>query len=391
MSIEELIKKEEKYLANVYSRYEVAFTMGRGVYLYDTEGREYLDFIAGIATVNLGHCHESVVEAVSEQLKKLMHTSNLYYIIPQIEVAEILYEITKGFKSFFCNSGAEANEAAIKLARRYTGKKEIIATVNSFHGRTLGSLSATGQEKYKKPFEPLVPGFKHVEFNNIEALERAISRDTAAVILEPIQGEGGVIVPDDDYLRAVREICDEKNVLLILDEVQTGMGRTGEIFAYMLYKAEPDIFTLAKALGNGFPIGAMLAREEVMNAFKKGDHASTFGGNFLACTAAKATLSVLLKEKIYKNAEKVGKYFISELKKLKNEYDFIKEVRGKGLMIGVELSIDGREIVNKALEKGLLINCVHDKILRFLPPLIINKKHVDRAINILKEIFEEKF
>ncbi len=389
MKIEELIEKEKKYLANVYSRHKVAFVRGRGAYLYDIYGKEYLDFIAGIATVNLGHCHEEVVKAISDQLKNLMHTSNLYYIIPQIEVAEILYETTNGFKSFFCNSGAEANEAAIKLARKYTGRKEIISTINSFHGRTFGSLSATGQEKYKKPFEPLVPGFKHVEFNNVEAIEKAISKDTAAVILEPIQGEGGVIVPDDDYLKAVREICDEKDVLLILDEVQTGMGRTGEIFAYMLYKAEPDIFTLAKALGNGFPIGAMLAREDVMKAFEKGDHASTFGGNFLACTAAKATLSVLLKEKLYENAGKIGKYFISELKKLEKEFNFIKEVRGKGLMIGVELSIDGREIVNKALERGLLINCVHERILRFLPPLIINKKHVDTAIKILREIFEE--
>ncbi len=387
--MDELIKKEEKYLANVYSRYKVAFIKGKGVHLYDINGKEYLDFIAGIATVNLGHCHEKVVEAISEQLQELMHTSNLYYIIPQIELAEMLYEITGGYKSFFCNSGTEANEAAIKLVRRYTGKKEIISTINSFHGRTFGSLSATGQEIYKKPFEPMLPGFKHVKFNDIEALEEAISRDTGAIILEPIQGEGGVVVPDDDYLKAVRELCDEKGILLILDEVQTGMGRTGEIFAYMLYKIEPDIFTLAKALGNGFPIGAMLAKEDIMNAFKKGDHASTFGGNFLACTAAKASLNVLLEEKLYKNAEKIGGYFISELKKLKEEFNFIKEVRGKGLMIGVELKINGIEIVNKALEKGLLINCVHEKILRFLPPLIIEKKHVNTAVKILKEIFEE--
>ncbi len=387
--IEELIKKEKKYLANVYKRFKVAFVRGKGAYLYDINGKKYLDFLAGIATVNLGHSNEYIVRRICEQAEKIIHTSNLFYIIPQIELAEILYNISKGYKSFFCNSGTEAVEAAIKLARKATGKKEIISTYNSFHGRTLGALSATGQDVYRKPFEPLVPKFKHVRFNDVENIKKAISKDTAAIILEPIQGEGGIIVPDDNYLKEVKEICEKNNVLLILDEVQTGMGRVGEFFAYMLYDVDPDIFCLAKALANGFPIGAMLARPEIMNKFEYGDHASTFGGNFLACIAAKASIEYILKHNILNNVKNISKYIFKKLEEIK-DLDIVKEVRGRGLMIGIELKEKiGREIVEKCLEHGLVIGVVHDNVLRLLPPLIIERKHVDFAINVLKKILKE--
>lgn len=386
--IEKIIEKERKYVANVYKRYEVAFERGQGVYLFDIYGKRYLDFLSGIATVNIGHCNEYVINKICEQARKLIHTSNLFYIKPQVELAEILYEISNGYKSFFCNSGTEAVEAAIKLARKATGKKEIISAYNSFHGRTLGSLSATGQDIYKKDFKPLVPGFKHVKFNDIEDLERKITKETAAVILEPIQGEGGIIVPDDDYLKQVREICDEKEVLLILDEVQTGMGRIGEFFAYIYYKVEPDIFCLAKALGNGFPIGAMLARPEIMDKFKPGDHASTFGGNFLACVAAKATIEYILNNKVLENVKSISRYIFKKLEEIR-DMDIVKEIRGKGLMIGIELNKNiGREVVEECLKKGLIIGVVHERILRLLPPLIINREHVDFAINVLKEVLK---
>jgi len=381
------IEKERKYIAQTYARQPIALVRGKGALVWDSKGKEYLDFFSGLAVLNVGHCHEKVTEAIKKQCQEIMHTSNVYYIMPQIELAELLYKISNGYKSFFCNSGAEANEAAIKLARKYTKKKEIIAAKNSFHGRTLATLSATGQKKYKKGFEPLLREVKHVNYGVAEEIEDTITKDTAAVILEPIQGEGGVVVPPKEYLKEVKEICKEKEVLLILDEVQTGLGRVGELFAWQLFNAEPHIFTLAKALGGGFPIGAMLAKPEIMEAFDYGSHASTFGGNHLACTAAKATLEVILEEKLHERARELGRYLMEGLESLKQKHEIIKEIRGCGLMVGIELSTPCKEIVNKARDRGLLINCTQDKILRLLPPLTITREHVDKAIKILDKIF----
>ncbi len=383
------IEKEKKYIAQTYARQPIALVKGKGALVWDSNGKKYLDFFSGLAVLNVGHCHERVVEAIKKQCQEIMHTSNIYYILPQIELAELLYKISGGYKSFFCNSGAEANEAAIKLARKYTKKKDIIAAKNSFHGRTIATLSITGQEKYKKGFKPLLKEVTYVNYGIAEEIEKAMTKNTAAVILEPIQGEGGVVVPPENYLKEVKDICEEKGVLLILDEVQTGLGRVGELFAWQLFDAPPHIFTLAKALGGGFPIGAMLAKPEIMEAFGYGDHASTFGGNHLACAVARATLEVIVEEKLHENAKKLGKYLMSKLKALKQKHEIIKEIRGYGLMIGVELSIPCKEIVDKAREKGLLINCTQDKVLRLLPPLIITKQEVDKAIEILDNVLGE--
>jgi acetylornithine/N-succinyldiaminopimelate aminotransferase len=382
----DIYARDRKYLAQCYSRQPIALVKGKGALVWDLTGREYVDCFSGLAVLNLGHCHPRVVEAVRRQAAEIMHSSNLYYIIPQIELAELLYRVTGGYLSFFCNSGAEANEAAIKLARKYTGKSEIICAKNSFHGRTLATLSATGQDKYKHGFEPLLKEFKHVAFGDVAEIERAISDETAAVLLEPIQGEGGVIVPPEDYLSGVRRICDENDVLLVLDEVQTGFGRTGELFAWQLYRVEPDVFTIAKALGGGFPIGAMLAREEIMQAFKTGDHASTFGGNHLACAAAKAALEAVIEEKLPQRARELGEYVLKELEKLKERHPVIREVRGKGLMIGIELAGECAGVVERAREKGVLVNCTADRVLRLLPPLVIEKEQLDRVIEVLDEV-----
>lgn len=379
-------EKEKKYIAQCYRRQPIALVKGEGALVWDSEGREYIDCCSGLGVLNLGHCHPRVVEAIKRQAAEIMHSSNLYYIIPQIELAGLLYRVTGGYQSFFCNSGAEANEAAIKLVRKYTGKSEIICARNSFHGRTLAALSATGQDKYKHGFEPLPMGFRHVAFGSVEELEEAIRGETAAVLLEPIQGEGGVVVPPEDYLRKVREACDENDVLLVLDEVQTGFGRTGELFAWQLYGVEPDIFTVAKALGGGFPIGAMLAREEIMRAFKTGDHASTFGGNPLACAAAKAALEALMEEGLPQRARELGEYVLRELEALKKKHPIIREVRGKGLMIGIELATECAGMVEKAREKGVLLNCTADRVLRLLPPLVIEREQLQRVMEVLDEV-----
>lgn len=382
----DIFDRDRKYLAQCYSRQPLALVKGEGAVVWDSAGKEYIDCFSGLAVLNLGHCHPRVVEAIKRQASEIMHSSNLYYILPQIELAELLYNVTGGYKSFFCNSGAEANEAAIKLVRKYTGKSEIIAAKNSFHGRTLATLSATGQDKYKHGFEPLLKEFKHVAYGDAGEIERAVNDETAAVLLEPIQGEGGVVVPQEGYLSEVRRICDDNNILLILDEVQTGFGRTGELFAWQLYKVEPDIFTIAKALGGGFPIGAMLAREGVMQAFKAGDHASTFGGNHLACAAAKAALEAIIEEKLPQRAREFGEYLLSELEKLKKKHSVIREVRGMGLMIGIELNTDRSGIVDRAREKGVLINCTQERVLRLLPPLVIEKEQLDRVVRVLDEV-----
>ena len=393
---EALINKANRYLANTYNRYPIIVTKGEGCWLWDLEGRRYLDFLAGIAVCNLGHVRKEVLEGLTTQAGKLFHVSNLFYMEPQIKAAELLVENSFGDKIFFCNSGAEANEAAIKLARRYSWKKygrerfEIIVMDNSFHGRTVCTLSATGQKKFHEGFEPLVEGFTYVPFNNTNAIQEAITEKTCAVMLELIQAEGGVYVADEEYIKALRAMTKEKDILLILDEVQTGIGRTGRFFAYEHYDIEPDIMSLAKALGNGFPVGAMVATEKAMDAFVPGTHASTFGGNPLASAAVVATLNILLGEGIIKHCEKMGEYLHKQLLSLKNTYPFITEVRGKGLIWGIELSMDGDPIQKEFLKEGVILNCTKGNVLRLVPPLIIGTEEIDVLVQIADQIFQRQ-
>lgn len=396
MNEQELMALADENIMNTYKRFPIVLVRGAGQKVWDINGKEYLDFVAGIAVCNLGHCHLRVVAALKEQAEKLFHISNLYYIEPQTQLAKLLVDNSFADKVFFCNSGAEANEAAIKLARKYAhenlgaDKFELITMKDSFHGRTMATITATGQEKFQFGFTPLLEGFTYVPFNNLKALEGSISAKTCGIMVEPIQGEGGVIVPDDKYLANVREICDRHNILLIVDEVQTGIGRTGKLFAYEHSGIEPDIMTLAKALGNGFPVGAMLATNKIAKAFTPGNHASTFGGNPLAMVAAIAALEAILQEGVLDNCCKLGEYFLGQLKKLQGKHKIIKEVRGKGLMIACALDIEGAEIVNECMKRGVLINCTGGKTLRFVPPLIITRSDIDQVISILDEVMEGK-
>jgi acetylornithine/N-succinyldiaminopimelate aminotransferase len=373
----------DKYVARTYARTPIALVKGKGVKVWDADGKEYLDFLAGIAVNSLGHCHPAIVRAIRNQSQRLLHVSNLYHIQPQAELARELCRHSFADRVFFCNSGAEANEAAIKLARRYGleklgGKYEVISTHNSFHGRTLATLTATGQEKVRAGYDPLPDGFRQVPYNDLGAMEGAIdAKKTAAILVEPIQAEGGVIVPDESYLRGLREICDQRGVLLIFDEVQTGMGRTGKLFGYEHFNIQPDIMTLAKALGGGLPLGAMLAREEIASSFGPGSHASTFGGNPVSCSAGLAVMHALLQG---------GKYFVKGLEALKKRFSFIREIRGKGLILGVELEIEGSKIADGCMEAGLLMNCTAYKVLRFVPPLTIKKNEIDRGLAILEKV-----
>ena len=390
------IEKSDKYIMKTYGRYPIVPVRGEGSILWDADGKRYLDFLAGVAVNSLGHCHPAVVKAIQEQAATLIHCSNYYQIPNQIELAELLCTHSFADKAFFCNSGAEANEAAIKLARKYSrdtyGNPErygIITATDSFHGRTMATVSATGQAKVQKFFDPLLHGFQHVPFNDAAALANAVTPTTCAVMLEPIQGEGGVNVPDSGYFQAVREICDRNNLLLIFDEVQVGMGRTGKLFAYEHFGITPDIMTLAKALAGGAPIGTMLARDEVAASFVPGTHGSTFGGNPLVTAAAVATVRAILEEGLLNRAEEMGEYLHGELERLGTRYSFVKEVRGIGLMIGMSLSIPGGDIVKKGHEKGVLLNVTHDTVLRFVPPLTVSKQEVNRMIEILESIFKE--
>lgn len=384
----------EQYIANTYARYPILLVRGKGTRVWDLEGEEYLDFVSGLAVCNLGHCHPKVVKAIQDQAEKLIHVSNFYYIEPQIQLASLLCKHSFADKVFFCNSGAEANEGAMKLARKYAKEKiskdrhEIITMERSFHGRTLATLTATGQEKFHKGYEPLMPGFKYVPFNDIRAVKNAMDSKTCAVMLEPIQGEGGVNCPSEGYLKALREICDEKGLLLIFDEVQVGMGRTGKLFAYEHDGVEPDMLTLAKSLAGGVPIGALIIKKGIADSFKPGDHASTFGGNPLATAAGVAALTAILEEGMLENCQKMGDYFISKLEEIKGKFPFVKEVRGKGLILGMELKIDGSSIVNEMLKKKILINCTMGNVLRFLPPLIVTKEEIDRVVKTLEEVFQ---
>jgi predicted acetylornithine/succinylornithine family transaminase len=381
----------EAHIINTYGARNVAFVRGDGVFLWDADGKEYLDFFAGIAVVGLGHCHPHVTAAICEQAQRLVHVSNLYLTQPQAELAALLCEHAFARKWFFSNCGATAIEAAIKLARRYWHQKgsprpELVTMEQSFHGRTLAALTATGQTKYQTGFEPLVPGIRHVPFNDITALERAISPETGAVLLEPVQGEGGVRVAGDKYLHAVRELCTRKDVLLIFDEVQCGMGRTGKLFAYEHYGVTPDIIALAKALGNGMPIGAMGCTDEVASGFGVGSHASTFGGNPVCAAAAKATLEVMTSPGFLERVAEIGVYFMDRLAALARKHAAIVEVRGKGLMIGVELREAVAPIVQKMLENGIVCGPAGPNVLRFVPPLVITRGHVDRVTATLDQV-----
>jgi acetylornithine aminotransferase len=379
-----------------YGRYPIVPVRGEGCVLWDADGKRYLDFLAGVAVNNLGHCHPRVVKAIQDQAAQLIHCSNYYHIPQQIELAELLCRHCFADRAFFCNSGAEANEAAIKLARKYSREKfgperyGIITAAESIQGRTMATVTATGQEKVQRFFDPLLHGFQHVPFNDAAAIEAAVTPTTCAVMLEPIQGEGGVNVPAPDYLRQVREICDRHDLLLILDEVQTGLGRTGKLFAHQHFGVEPDIMTLAKALAGGAPIGTMLAREEFAEAFSPGTHGSTFGGNPLMATAALAAVQTLLDEGLPERAVTMGRYLVEALEGLKSKYPFVTEVRGIGLMIGMGLSIPGGDIVKQGHARGVLLNVTQEKVLRFVPPLVVTTAEIDEMIGILDGILAEQ-
>ena len=389
------IERGLTHVAKTYGRYPLVAVTGEGCWLTDIDGKKYLDFLAGVAVNNLGHCHPKVVAALQDQAGKLLHCSNYFHIPQQIELAEILCKHSFGDRVFFCNSGAEANEAALKLVRKYSTDKygdnrfEIITAQGSFHGRTIATISATGQEKIRSGFAPLVPGFKYVPFGNIQAIKAAITPQTCAIMLEPIQGEGGINLPPEGYLREVRDLCDQQELLLVFDEVQVGLGRTGHLFAYQHDNVEPDVMTLAKALAAGPPIGAMVAREKYAEALSPGTHGSTFGGNPLLAAAGVAAMKVLLEEGILDNCITMGAYLRSQLEQLQEKYPFVAMVRGRGLMLGMELTIDGADIVKTALNRGLLINCTVGKVLRFVPPLIVTRPEIDQMIEILDKIFSE--
>lgn len=387
MNLQEVFDNYSDYIMPTYTKYPLVFVKGKGSKLWDMHNKLYLDFFPGWGVNNLGHCHPKVMSAVRDQVSKLIFVANNFYNVPQAKLAKELVYRAFPAKVFFCNSGTEANEAAIKFSRKFgQGRYEIITFENSFHGRTLGALAATGQQKYQQGFSPLPEGFKTVKFNDLKAVEGSINEKTVAIMLELIQGEGGINLAQKDFVLALRKICDEKRLLLIIDEVQTGIGRTGEFFCYQHYDISPDIMTIAKALGGGLPIGAMLVKREIADILGQGMHASTFGGGPVVCKAALAVLRALQKERLVSNAEKMGKYLFTKLNALKDKYDLIKEIRGLGLMWGVELRVNGKEIVDKCLEKRLLINCTHDTILRLMPALNVSDKEINKALGILGEV-----
>ncbi len=396
MPTDELKDDAAKYLMQTYSRQPLSIVRGRGSKVYDLEGREYLDFVAGIAVNVLGHGHPDLVRAIQRQAAQLIHTSNLYYTEPQVKLAHLLVDHSFADRVFFCNSGAEANEAAIKLARRYGHERhgpnrfEIITMKNSFHGRTLAMVTATGQEKVQKGFEPLMPGFTYAPFNDFSAIESMVNEKTAAIMLEPIQAEGGVYVAGREYLKSLRNLCTQQDILLIFDEIQTGMGRTGTLFAYEQLGVQPDIMTLAKGLAGGVPIGACLAKDSVAAAFTPGSHASTFGGNPLACAAALAVCRILLDGHVLDNAKRMGEYLAKGLADCKDRHRVVQEVRGLGLLQGIELTIDARTLVAEALARGVLVNAANERVLRFVPPLIITQQEVDRLLDLLATLFTQR-
>jgi len=389
------IAQANEVIAKTYKRFPVVLTRGSGSTLWDENGKRYTDFVAGIAVCNLGHAHPKIVQALTEQARTLWHVSNLFYTVPQKDLAAWLTAHSFADRVFFCNSGAEANEAAIKLARKYFKEAgeghrfRMISMEQSFHGRTMATLSATGQEKVRHGFDPLLEGFDFVPFNDVDAIRARIGPATCAVLLEPIQGEGGVCCPAPEFLKQVRALCDEAGLLLIFDEIQTGMGRTGKLFAYEHFGVTPDIMTLAKALANGLPMGAMLAKEQVASAFSPGAHASTFGGTPIVSAAALEVCRVMEAEGIVERCRRTAAYFRSKLEWLKSRHESIAEVRGLGLLLGMRLTIDGDPLVLKCMEKGFLINCVQGNILRFVPPLVITEEEIDALIGCLDAILDE--
>jgi len=391
-------EQERQFIINTYGRDPETnpfFVKGEGSFVWDEKGNKYLDMVGGLAVNTLGHCPPKVVEALREQSTKIFHCSNLYYTAPQVDLARILVENSCGDKVFYCNSGAEANEAAIKLARKYVklfvgqDRYEIITAENSFHGRTMATITATGQPKYHQGFEPMVPGFKYAKFNDLESFSSLVGEKTCAVMVEPIQGEGGIHVGSEEFIKGLRDICDQHKILLIFDEVQCGMGRTGKLFAYEDYGVEPDIITLAKGLAGGVPIGAMITSEETARGFNPGDHASTFGGNPLACVASLAVLETILERDFLKEVNELSSYFLENLLRLKEKYAFIKEIRGKGFMLGMEVNADGLGMMKSCYRKGLVINCIGGKVLRFLPPLNISREELDYALEVLEQVMDE--
>jgi acetylornithine aminotransferase len=390
MSNAEIIARNQAHELGVYARFPVAFVRGQGCELWDADGKRYLDFFAGLSVNNLGHCHPAVVEAIRAQVGTLMHVSNLYHSSPVGEIAELLCKHSFAERVFFCNSGAEANEAAMKLARRWGnadggGRYEILATTGSFHGRTVGTLTATGQEKYHQGFLPLLPGVRLIPFDDVRAFEAAIRPETVAIIVEPIQGEGGVVVPGPGYLRGLREVCDAHGLLLILDEIQTGLGRTGKLFAHQYAGITPDIMTLAKALGGGVPIGAMCTTETIAKVMTPGSHGTTFGGNLVACAAATAAVRVIAEPAFLEGVAAVGAHFRAGLDRLATKHARVRHVRGVGMMAALVLDGPGADVAKRCLDAGLLINCTADRVLRFLPPLVLTTAQADEGMAILDE------
>ncbi len=391
-----MLELGDRYLMNTYKRFPIVLTHGKGIWVWDKDGRTYLDFVAGIAVNVLGHAHPSLVEALKKQVERMLHCSNLYWTEEQIRLAQMLSENTLKGRVFFVNSGAEANETALKIARKFgrkirENKTRILAALESFHGRTYGSLSATGQPKYQEKFKPLLPGVEYVKFNNIEALRNKMASDVCAVILEPIQGESGIKPAAEDFLKEARKLCDEYEALLIFDEVQCGMGRTGKLFAYQHYGVEPDVLTVAKGLGGGVPIGAVVANKK-SDVFEPGDHGSTFGGNPLACTAGITVMKEILSNGFLDRVGRVGTYFKNSLKQLKKEFpQIIREVRGIGLMLGMQLNpeVEAKDLTMRCLEKGLLVASAGNNVVRYLPPLIVTEKNVDMGMDILHKCLKD--
>jgi acetylornithine/N-succinyldiaminopimelate aminotransferase len=392
MKLDEIFQVYKDNIMPTYNKVPLVFVKGKGSRLWDINGKVYLDLFPGWGVGNLGHCHPKVMQGLRDQVSKLIFVPNNYYHPFQAKLAKELIFLSFPGKVFFANSGAEANEGAIKLARKFgasDGRYEIITFENAFHGRTLATLAATGQKKYQNGFCPMPEGFKQVKFNDIVAFKQAITDKTVAVMLELIQGEGGLNIAERNFVLALRKLCDEKKLLLIIDEVQTGIGRTGKMFCYQHYGITPDVMTLAKALGGGLPIGVMIVKKEFSDLLTPGMHASTFGGGPVICKAALGVFRAMQQEKLLKNCQNMGEYLLEKLNILKATYPIIKEVRGMGLMFGVELSIEGKQIVEKCIERGLLINCTHDKVLRIMPALIITKNEIDKAVKILEGVLKE--
>jgi predicted acetylornithine/succinylornithine family transaminase len=391
MTTQETIGLFNNYVIANYGRLPRVMVKGAGCYLWDADGNKILDMFPGWAVSGIGHCPPKVVAAIRRQVGELIHIDNTFYSEPQGRLAQMLSERAFGGKCFFCNSGAEANEAALKLARLYTPKEKykFITCEGSFHGRTFATVTATAQPKYHEGFLPLLPGFSYIPFNDVKALEAAFTDEVAAVLVEPIQGEGGINVASPEFLRAIRRLCDQKGAVMILDEVQTGMGRTGKWFGYQHFDVEPDIITMAKALGGGVAIGAMMAKAEIAACLVPGKHASTFGGNSLACAAGVATIETIEEDNLLQHAAEMGQYAQEKLRSLKEKHAAIDHVRGIGLMIGIQLTRPGAQIVSKCLEKGLRINCTHDTVIRFMPPMIVTKEQIDEAVGIFDSVLSE--